>query len=241
MTPPLQARPAPRRLNVDAVLFDLDGTLADSAGDLAGALNRMRAERGLPPVPVDTLRPHASAGARGLLGAGMGIAPEHPDYKALRHTFLDYYEAALDVSTRLFDGIDELLYALERRALGIGIVTNKVKRFTTPVVAALGLDRRCGAVVSGDTTDYPKPHPAPLLHAAELLRVDPSRCVYVGDDLRDVQAGNAAGMATIVAEYGYLGEARCAGDWPATGWIDHPLALLDWLPLHNDESSQTQR
>jgi phosphoglycolate phosphatase len=161
----------------------------------------------------------------------MGVTPDDPDYPALRETFLAYYAAALDRTTRLFDGIDELLDALERRALGIGIVTNKVKRFTTPVVAALGLDRRCSAVVSGDTTDYPKPHPAPLLHAAELLGVEPSRCVYVGDDLRDVTAGNAAGMSTIVAEYGYLGEARCAADWPATGWIDRPLALLDWLPL----------
>jgi phosphoglycolate phosphatase len=160
----------------------------------------------------------------------MGIAPEDPDYKALRHTFLDYYEAALDVNTRLFAGVDELLDALAQRSLAIGIVTNKVERFTTPVVAALGLDRRARAVVSGDTTPYPKPHPAPLLHAAELLGVAPARCVYVGDDLRDVVAGNAAGMATIVAEYGYLGEQGCADDWPATGWIERPLALLDWMP-----------
>ena len=229
-TPLALARPAPRPLDIDAVLFDLDGTLADSAGDLAAALNRMRAERGLAPVPVDVLRPHASTGARGLRGAGMGIAPEDADYKALRHTFLDYYEAALDVHTRLFDGVDRLLDALAQRALAIGIVTNKVERFTTPVVAALGLDRRAGAVVSGDTTPSPKPHPAPLLHAAERLGIAPERCVYVGDDLRDVTAGNAAGMATIVAEYGYLGETGCADDWPATGWIDRPLALLDWMP-----------
>jgi phosphoglycolate phosphatase len=230
VTPPSRVRPAPRRLPVDAVLFDLDGTLADSAADLAAALNRMRSERGLPPLPVDVLRPHASAGARGLLGAGMGITPDDADYKVLRHTFLDYYEAALDVHTRLFDGIEELLDALAQRGLAIGIVTNKVVRFTTPVVAALGLDRRAGAVVSGDTTPHAKPHPAPLLHAAELLGVAPQGCVYVGDDLRDVTAGNAAGMATIVAEYGYLGEQGCADDWPATGWIDRPLALLDWLP-----------
>jgi phosphoglycolate phosphatase len=160
----------------------------------------------------------------------MGIAPEDADYKALRHTFLDYYEAALDVNTRLFEGIDQLLDAHAQRALAIGIVTNKVARFTTPVVAALGLDRRAGAVVSGDTTPNPKPHPGPLLHAAKVLGIVPERCVYVGDDLRDVVAGNAAGMATIVAEYGYLGEQRCADDWPATGWIDRPLALLDWVP-----------
>lgn len=223
-------RPPARRLPVRAVLFDLDGTLADSAGDLAAAVNRMRAERGLAPVSVDLLRPHASAGARGLLGAGMGLTPDDPSYPALRDTFLAYYAETLDRTTHLFDGIAELLDALDERALDFGIVTNKATRFTQRVVAALGLDQRAGAIVSGDTTPHPKPHPAPLLHAASLIGVEPSRCVYVGDDLRDVIAGNAAGMATIVAEYGYLGEQGCADDWPATGWIARPLALLDWLP-----------
>ena len=229
-----RARPPARALPVSAVLFDLDGTLADSAGDLAAAVNRMRAERGLAPVGVELLRPHASAGARGLLGAGMGVAPTDADYPNLRDTFLDYYAAGLDRTTRLFDGVAELLDALDTRALAFGIVTNKATRFTQRVVAALGLEHRAGAVVSGDTTAHPKPHPAPLLHAAALLRVAPEACVYVGDDLRDVTAGNAAGMATIVAEYGYLGEQGCADDWPATGWIERPLALLDWLPARGE-------
>lgn len=224
------ARPLARTLAVSAVLFDLDGTLADSAGDLAGAVNRMRAERGLRPVPVAALRPHASAGARGLLGAGLGVAPDAADYPVLRDQFLAYYAAALDRTTQLFDGIGALLDALDERALPWGIVTNKAARFTRPVVEALGLDRRAGAVVSGDTTAHPKPHPAPLLHAAMLLGVDAAHCAYVGDDLRDVVAGNAAGMATIVAEYGYLGEGGCSDDWPATGWIETPIELLDWLP-----------
>ncbi|MEO9136656.1 MAG: phosphoglycolate phosphatase [Casimicrobiaceae bacterium] len=229
----MQARPPARPLPVSAVLFDLDGTLADSAGDLAAAVNRMRAERGLAPVPVAALRPHASAGARGLLAAGMGVAPDAADYPALRDTFLAYYAAALDRTTHLFDGIAALLDALDERALPWGIVTNKAARFTRPVVEALGIDRRAGAIVSGDTTAHPKPHPAPLLHAAALLNVDPARCVYVGDDLRDITAGNAAGMITIVAEYGYLGEQGCADDWPAMGWIDRPLDLLAWLPAAN--------
>jgi N-acetyl-D-muramate 6-phosphate phosphatase len=223
-------RPLPRALPVEAVLFDLDGTLADSAGDLAGAVNRIRHERGLQPVPVEVLRPHASAGARGLLGAGMGITPEHAEYSSLRDRFLAYYASGLAVTTELFDGVAALLDAIEQRGLRWGIVTNKAQRFTAPVVDALGLASRAGAVVSGDTTAHPKPHPAPLLHAAKLLDVAAARCVYVGDDLRDVVAGNAAGMPTIVAEYGYLGERGCADDWPATGWIAAPLGLLDWLP-----------
>jgi 2-phosphoglycolate phosphatase len=224
------ARPAARRLPVTAVLFDLDGTLADSAGDLAGAVNRIRAERGLDPVSVATVRPHASAGARGLLAAGMGVTPNDAEYPALRDTFLAYYAAALDRTTTLFDGVPAVLDALDERALAFGIVTNKAARFTRAVVAALGLDRRAAVIVSGDTTAHPKPHPAPLLHAAQALGVEPGACVYVGDDLRDVTAGNAAGMATIVAEYGYLGEKGCADGWPATGWINRPLDLLHWLP-----------
>jgi phosphoglycolate phosphatase len=223
-------RSPPRALAVAAVLFDLDGTLADTAGDLAAALNRVRADRGLPPVPVAGLRAHASAGARGLLGAGLDVAPDHPDYPALRDAFLTYYAEALDVTTRLFDGVDALLDALDARRLRWGVVTNKAQRYTLPVIEALGLAGRTAVVVSGDTTAHAKPHPAPLLHAAEALGVAPAACVYVGDDLRDVVAGNSAGMATLVAEYGYLGESGSSDEWPATGWIEGPLDLLAWLP-----------
>ena len=226
----VQVRPHPRALPVSAVLFDLDGTLADSAGDLAGAVNRIRGERGLPPVAVAALRPHASAGARGLLGAGMGVTPDDAEYPALRDRFLGYYAEALAETTALFDGIAPMLDALDARGLAWGIVTNKAARYTRPVVDALRLTHRARTIVSGDTTAHPKPHPAPLLHAAEALGLAAGQCAYVGDDLRDVIAGNAAGMATIVAEYGYLGEHGCADDWPATGWIATPLALLDWLP-----------
>jgi 2-phosphoglycolate phosphatase len=224
------ARRDPRRLPVEAVLFDLDGTLADSAGDLADALNRVRADRGLPPVDPAQLRAHASSGARGLLGAGMGITPEAPDYAVLRETFLDHYASCLAETTALFPGVAELLATLDARRVPWGIVTNKFARFTMPLVRALALARRAAAVVSGDSTPNPKPHPASLFHACQLLRVPPARCVYVGDDLRDVVAGNAAGMSTIVAEYGYLGGDQDSRNWPATGWIAEPLALLNWLP-----------
>ena len=226
----MAGKPARRPLPVAAVLFDLDGTLADSAGDLALALNRVRADAGLPPVPAAPLRAYASSGARGLLEAGMGVTPAHAGYDALRHAFLAHYERCLADTTRLYEGVAELLDTIEARGLAWGIVTNKHARFTVPVVAALALAPRARVVVSGDTTPNPKPHPAPLLHAAAALAVAPEACVYVGDDLRDVEAGRAAGMATIVAGYGYMGQSGDPAQWPATGWIARPLDLLDWLP-----------
>ena len=214
MTETAPLRSAPRLLPAAAILFDLDGTLADTAGDLVGALNRVRAERGLAPLSTAALRAHASSGARGLIGAGMGIGPDDDRYRALRDAFLAYYEAGLADTTRLFDGIDALL---------------KAERFTWPVLTALGLAKRASVVVCGDTTTHAKPHPAPLLYAADSLSIAVDRCVYVGDDLRDVQAGNAAGMPTIVAAYGYLGETGDCTGWPATGWIASPGELLSWL------------
>ncbi len=219
-----------RRLPVRAVLFDLDGTLADSAGDLALALNRVRADLGLPAVSTESLRAHASSGARGLLGAGMGVTSTDPRYEPLRVAFLDHYAACLAETTRLFDGVAALLDAIEERGLAWGIVTNKHSRFTDAVVAALDLSARAGVVVSGDTAAHPKPHPAPLYHASAALDTPPDACVYVGDDLRDIEAGVAAGMPTIIALYGYMGTGGDSSGWPATGSIAHPLDLLDWLP-----------
>ena len=216
-------------LDVDAVLFDLDGTLADTAGDLAGALNRVRADHGRPPLPVAALRSYASAGARGLLGAGMGLKPDDASYGAARDAFLKHYEAGLSVTTHLFDGVAAMLEAIEARGLAWGIVTNKAERYTGQVVVALGLAHRAGTIVCGDTTPHAKPHPAPLLHAASALRLPPTRCVYVGDDLRDVEAGNAAGMATLVAAWGYLGNGVPPSAWPARGWLDAPRDLVAWL------------
>jgi phosphoglycolate phosphatase len=221
---------AARPLGVRAVLFDLDGTLADTAGDLASALNRVRRDRGLEPLPVAELRAHASAGARGLLRAGMNVTTEAAEYLPLRDAFLLHYEQCLAETTHLFAGVGALLDELDARGLPWGIVTNKATRFTRPVVAALKLDARAGAVVSGDTTPHAKPHPEPLLHAARTLGMSAAQCVYVGDDLRDVLAGNAAGMSTLVARWGYLGIDEPHEKWPATGGADRPLDLLAWLP-----------
>jgi N-acetyl-D-muramate 6-phosphate phosphatase len=212
-----------------AVLFDLDGTLADTAPDLSGALNRMRERRSLAPLAVEALRPHASSGARGLIGAGFGIAPGHPDYESLREEFLDEYEAHLMHESTLFEGVTGMLDAIEARGLAWGIVTNKIERFTLPLVGLLGLHVRAGCVVSGDTTPHAKPHPAPLLEAAHRLALAPAQCLYVGDDERDMQAARGAGMGAIVAGYGYLGSGTPPRDWDADHIIDSPAGLLGLL------------
>jgi len=216
----------------DAVFFDLDGTLADTAPDLAAAANRLVVEHGHAPVAYERLRPIASHGARGLIGAAFGKGPEDPEFPALRDTFLAYYEADIAVHTRLFDGMAEVLAALEGASLPWGIVTNKITRFTAPLCAAIGLTPRAAAIISGDTTPHAKPHPAPLLRAAEVSGVDPIRCVYVGDDVRDIQAGKAAGMATIAAAYGYCGDGGTDGapeTWGADYLVRHPGELLPLL------------
>ena len=209
-----------------AILFDLDGTLADTAPDLAAALNKLRTERGMEPAPYASLRPYASAGARGLIGAGLGLQPDVDEYEALRVAFLDNYAAAISVHSRLFDDVPELLRRLEEAGISWGIVTNKAMRFTDALVPRIGLGH-AGCIVSGDTTPHAKPHPAPLLKAAQQLGISPSACWYVGDDLRDVQAGRAAGMTTIAAAWGY-----CGSDGPAK-WNAHAIAAapLDLLEL----------
>ena len=210
-----------------AILFDLDGTLADTAPDLAEALNKLRTDRGMERAPYASLRPYASAGARGLIGGGLGLQPDADEYEALRVAFLDNYAAAISVHSRLFDGVPELLRLLEQAGIGWGIVTNKAMRFTDALVPQIGLGH-AGCIVSGDTTPHAKPHPAPLLEAAQRLGMSPSACWYVGDDLRDVQAGRAAGMVTIAAAWGYCGSDGPA-QWDAHAIAAAPLALLELI------------
>ena len=212
-----------------AVLFDLDGTLADTAADLARALNRVRALQGLAPLAPEVARPHTSAGARGLLKAGFGVTPEDDSYPALRDRFLEFYEEELCVDTRLFDGIPELLARIRIRKLPWGIVTNKGKRFSEPLLRLLAVDHLAACIVSGDSTPHIKPHPAPLLLAASLLSVGAGDCIYIGDDLRDVQAARAAGMRVAVAGWGYLGAGQDPRDWDADAVISHPLQVIDLL------------
>lgn len=220
---------SPSRPRIDCVLFDLDGTLIDSAPDLGAAVNRMRSARGLPAMADAALRPHASHGARGLVGAGFGVTPDQPEFHSLRDEFLGHYAAALCVRTVLFPGVEALLDALDAAGLPWGIVTNKATHLTLPLLDALQLRQRTDCIVCGDTTARAKPYPDPLFAAAGLLAVSPATCVYVGDAERDVQAGKAAGMATLVARYGYIREDERPESWAAHGVLDAPLDLLPWL------------
>ena len=214
---------------VQAVLFDLDGTLIDSAPDLGAAADQMRTDRGLPSLSLDAYRPMAGAGARGMLGVAFGMAPEHPDFAALREEFFRNYERRMTRTTHAFDGVPALLQALLHRSLRWGVVTNKSMRFTGPLTAAMPLFASAGAIVGGDSTPHSKPHPAPLLEAARRLGLAPARCIYVGDDERDIIAGKAAGMPTVAATYGYLGGTPEVMGWGADATIAAPLDLLALL------------
>lgn len=211
-----------------AVLFDLDGTLADTAADLGAAVNHLRNQKGLGDLPVSEVRPYASMGARGLLRVGFGLTPEDPGYLPLRNAFLDRYDERVCVETRLFPGMPELLRELVRRRIAWGIVTNKSSRFTPRIVEGLKLAPAC--VVCGDSTPYLKPHPAPLFLAAEQLKVPPGQCTYLGDDLRDVQAALAAGMRPVAVEWGYHSPDNGGPNaWHADAVITRPEELLKLL------------
>lgn len=211
------------------VLFDLDGTLVDTARDLGLALNEMRRRRGLEPVADALIRAQASHGARGLLRIGFGLLPTDPGYEAMRQEFLELYASRLTVSSELFPGMADVLDSIKSLGLCWGVVTNKPARFTEPLLDHLGLSARAACVVSGDTCAQPKPHPAPLLHACRITGTQAGECIYVGDAERDIQAATAAGMPAVVALWGYLGTEDRPETWGADALIDSPQALLDRL------------
>ena len=217
------------RRDTQAVLFDLDGTLIDSAPDLGAAADQMRTKRGLASIPLERYRPMAGAGARGMLGVAFGITPDSPEFAPLREEFFLNYEARMLRDTQVFDGVAELIEALRARGLHWGVVTNKSVRFTGPLTRSMPLFATAGAIVSGDTTPYAKPHPEPLLEAARQLGVPATSCFYVGDDERDILAGRAAGMGTVAATYGYMGEQAEVARWDADAAISSPLEFLQLL------------
>jgi len=214
---------------VDVVLFDLDGTLIDSAPDLAAAADRMRVQRGMPSLPLQQYRPMAGAGARGMLSVAFGMTPEHTQFAELKEEFFGNYERCMTERTYAFDGVQALIDQLRQKGLRWGVVTNKSARFTEPLTRAMPLFASAAVVISGDTTPHAKPHPEPLFEAARRIGAEPGRCWYVGDDERDIVAGLAAGMGTVAATYGYLGLQADTTAWGAHASIENPLALLQLL------------
>ena len=214
---------------IEAMLFDLDGTLADTAPDMARTVNLMRKKRGLPMVPLEQVRPHVSKGARGMICSAFEMTPEHPDFQAMREEFLEIYGGNLCVDTRLFPGMAEVLDRLEAKDIAWGVVTNKFERFARPILDVLGLGTRAAVVVGGDTCPRAKPFPDPLLYAASAIGVAPARTMYVGDDERDVQAARAAGMPVIVAGYGYLGDGPPPEAWKADGIVNSASEIGKWI------------
>lgn len=212
-------------LRPQAVLFDLDGTFADTAPDLGAALNRLREEAGMPPVPLETLRPFVSQGVRGMLHIGFGMRPEDAGYRERYDRFLVHYQRDLCNGTRLFEGIGELVDALEATDIAWGIVTNKSQRFTLPLMDALGYARRAACIVSGDSAPRAKPHANPMQLACALAEVEPEATLFVGDDIRDIAAGRVVGMTTVAATYGYLGDGGPVDQWGADHLADTPSAI----------------
>ena len=219
------------RHTIRAVLFDLDGTLIDSAPDLAAAADKMRLDRGLASLAYEKYRPMAGAGARGMLGVAFDMTSEHPNFVAWREEFFYNYEVCLTHRTKAFLGVEELLATLSMRGLAWGIVTNKSMRFTDALVRQMPLLRDAKVVISGDTTAHAKPHPEPMFEASRRLKVAPPHCVYVGDDKRDIEAGQAAGMPSLAATWGYMG-SHDVNSWNADAALKEPDGVLDWLDGH---------
>jgi len=216
---------------VRTVLFDLDGTLVDSAPDLAAAANALLLEHGQAALPYERFRPMVGSGARGMVGVGFGFKPGDAPFEGLKTRFLALYAERLLERTQVFEGVWPVIDRLEAHGMAWGIVTNKAYHLALAVTQGLGLHARARVLIGGDTTPHVKPHPAPLLEACRQLQVTPDTCVYVGDDRRDVQAGRAAGMGTLAAAWGYLGQGEPIHEWGADALLDQPQALLHWLDL----------
>lgn len=223
--------------SIDAVLFDLDGTLLDTANDLGTALNALRQQHQLKPLPLESIRSAAGRGCKGLLKIGFNMLDDHPDYLAFCNQLLDYYQKHLFDTTQLFPGMENVLTYLESKNIPWGIVTNKPKKFTQQLVLQLQLHTRAKCIISGDSLTNRKPHPEPILHACHLLQKKPENCLYIGDSEVDMIAAQAAGATGLAALYGYIPTEEEPLNWNAEGYIQHPLDIIDWIekPLHRTQ------
>lgn len=214
---------------IKTVLFDLDGTLADTAPDLAFALNQVLIEHGKKPLPFDIIRPYVSHGGPALIQLGFHISAEHPDFEPCRQRLLEIYRANIARETTLFPGMHELLNHIEQNNMNWGVVTNKPGRLTEPLMDALELTQRAACIVSGDTCNNRKPHPEPILHGCKLAGSEAQHCIFIGDAERDIESGRRAGMKTILAMFGYIGDDDAPHQWQADVMLDTPQAIIDWL------------
>ncbi len=221
---------------ISSVFFDLDGTLADTAPDLVAALNQVRHEQGETALPLESIRPSVSLGGNAMVKLAFSIEEDDPEFDGLRIRFLDIYQQRLHQDTHVFPGIDEVLDYLEGENMTWGVITNKPEWLTNPVMEQLKLTQRAACIISGDTTDYRKPHPGSMLHACEVARCDPETSLYIGDALRDIEAGRAAGMKTLTADYGYIANGEDPDDWNADGRISQPEEIIDWLKKENESA-----
>jgi N-acetyl-D-muramate 6-phosphate phosphatase len=221
---------------IGTVFFDLDGTLADTAPDLAGALNELLVEKGQQPLDLAMIRPVVSHGGNAMLQLAFNIKTTDPDFISLHDRFLDIYHARLHNSSTLFTGMDKVLATLEQEQLTWGVITNKPAWLTGPLMQQLGIAQRAACIVSGDSTNHRKPHPAPMQLAIELTRTKPSACLYIGDAKRDIEAGHAAGMVTLIARYGYIGDDENPESWEANGVVNSPSEIMDWIHDFNCHS-----
>jgi len=219
--------------SIQGVLFDLDGTLADTAPDLANTLNTLLTENGLAPLPFDKIRPVVSHGATAILRLGFNHDLDDPQFESLRQRFLDIYRMNLVIETRLFPGMHELLNAIEQCGMKWGVVTNKPAYLTEPLISGLALQHRTACIVSGDSTGNRKPHPEPMLHACRQIDIPAQQCLYVGDAQRDIEAGRQAGMKTLIALFGYISASDDPWQWQADGMIRQPMEILEWIMSYN--------
>lgn len=219
---------------IRGILFDLDGTLADTAPDLAFTLNTLLNENNLQSLAFEKIRPVVSHGATALLHLGFNLEPDDPRLESLRQRFLDIYSENLANDTRIFPGMKGLLEAIEQHDMKWGVVTNKPAWLTEPLMARLGLQQRAACIVSGDSTRNRKPHPEPMLHACRQLDILAQHCLYVGDAQRDIEAGHRAGMKTLIAMFGYIGDDDRPDQWQADGMIDRPMDIMQWIMNYNE-------